>query len=76
MPQNGINKAGIAALADAFAANKNLTHINLNDNTFTKTGALAMAKVSASSKLLAVGYMFFTQRKEWHFMFILYIFFF
>ena len=43
MPQNGINKAGIAALADAFAANKNLTHINLNDNTFTKTGALAMA---------------------------------
>ena len=50
MPQNGINKSGIAALADAFAVNPNLKNINLNDNTFTKIGAFAMAKVSSCSE--------------------------
>ena len=45
MPQNGINHAGITALAEAFAANKNLRYLNLQDNTFTKVGAASMAKV-------------------------------
>ena len=45
MPQNGIFHAGISALADAFAANKNLRKLSLNDNTFTEKGAAAMAKV-------------------------------
>lgn len=45
MPQNGINPPGITALAHAFAFNTKLKHINLCDNTFTVTGALAMAEV-------------------------------
>ena len=45
MPQNGINHPGITALAEAFAVNKNLRHLNLQDNTFTKVGAASMAKV-------------------------------
>ena len=47
MPQNGITHPGITALAEALAENKNLHILNLNDNTFTEKGAIAMAKVSA-----------------------------
>lgn len=46
MPQNGINHPGITALAQAFALNPLLRVINLNDNTFTEKGAVAMAEVS------------------------------
>lgn len=45
MPQNGINSPGIVALVHALGFNPNLQHINLCDNTFTVTGALAMAEV-------------------------------
>ena len=45
MPQNGINPPGITALVQAFAFNTKLKHINLCDNTFTVTGAVAMAEV-------------------------------
>jgi len=45
MPQNGINHPGITALAEAFQHNTNLRILNLNDNTFTVTGAKSMAKV-------------------------------
>lgn len=45
MPQNGINHPGITALAQAFAVNPLLRVINLNDNTFTEKGAVAMAEV-------------------------------
>ena len=44
MPQNGINHEGITALADAVRNNKNLKHINLNDNTFSDKGGISMAK--------------------------------
>jgi len=44
LPQNGIQKEGIAALAEAVKLNKNLSHLNLNDNTFTDKGAIAMAE--------------------------------
>lgn len=47
MPQNGINHPGITALAEAFAVNPLLRVINLNDNTFTEKGAVAMAEVSS-----------------------------
>jgi len=46
MPQNGINPPGITALAQCFAFNTNLKFLNLADNTFTVTGAQAMAEVS------------------------------
>lgn len=45
MPQNGICAKGISALSDAMTYNKGLRHLNLNDNTFTESGAQAMAKV-------------------------------
>lgn len=45
MPQNGINHPGVTALAQAFAINPLLRVINLNDNTFTEKGAVAMAEV-------------------------------
>lgn len=45
MPQNGINHPGITDLATAVQHNPNLRVINLNDNTFTKKGAVAMAQV-------------------------------
>jgi len=48
MPQNGINPPGITALAQAFALNTRLKHINLCDNTFTSVGARAMAKVMST----------------------------
>lgn len=51
MPQNGINHPGITALAQAFAINPLLKVINLNDNTFTEKGAVAMAEVSCSKQL-------------------------
>ncbi|KAG8556496.1 hypothetical protein GDO81_018096 [Engystomops pustulosus] len=44
MPQNGINHAGITALAEAFKVNPLLKVINLNDNTFTDKGGIAMAE--------------------------------
>ena len=52
MPQNGINHAGIAALAKAFSRNPALRTINLNDNSFTKRGALSMAEVCEPTGLL------------------------
>lgn len=51
MPQNGINHPGITALAQAFAINPLLKVINLNDNTFTEKGAVAMAEVSCFKQL-------------------------
>ncbi len=45
MPQNGINHPGITALATAIKHNPNLQVLNLNDNTFTKRGSIAMAEV-------------------------------
>lgn len=45
MPQNGINHPGVTALAQAFAINPLLRIINLNDNTFTEKGGVAMAEV-------------------------------
>ncbi len=45
MPQNGINHPGISALAAAIKHNPNLQVLNLNDNTFTKRGSVAMAEV-------------------------------
>lgn len=54
MPQNGINHPGITALAQAFAINPLLKVINLNDNTFTEKGAVAMADVSCFKKLFWV----------------------
>ncbi|MGH0180329.1 UNVERIFIED_CONTAM: hypothetical protein FKN15_004525 [Acipenser sinensis] len=48
MPQNGINHAGVTALASAMKENSELRVLNLNDNTFTKRGAIAMAMVRNS----------------------------
>lgn len=50
MPQNGINHPGITALSQAFAINPLLRVINLNDNTFTEKGGLAMAEVRWGSR--------------------------
>lgn len=44
MPQNGIYAPGITALSEAFAMNKNLRVLNLNDNTIGEKGAQAIAK--------------------------------
>lgn len=43
MPQNGIYATGIKSLADAFASNKNLKVINLEDNSLTEEGAKYIA---------------------------------
>lgn len=45
VPQNGINYAGVMALASAMRHNPELRVLNFNDNTFTKKGTLAMAQV-------------------------------
>lgn len=45
MPQNGINYAGVMALAAAMRHNPEIRVLNFNDNTFTKKGTLAMAQV-------------------------------
>lgn len=45
VPQNGINYKGVMALASAMEHNPELRVLNLNDNTFTKKGTLAMAQV-------------------------------
>lgn len=45
MPQNGINHPGVTALATAVQHNLGLRILNLNDNTFTEKGAIAMAQV-------------------------------
>lgn len=47
MPQNGINYSGITALAKAMQYNTGLRILNLNDNTFTEKGAVAMAQVQS-----------------------------
>lgn len=52
MPQNGIYHVGITALSNAFTHNKNLEILNLNDNTFGKKGAAAIAKVLPSLQKL------------------------
>lgn len=51
MPQNGINHPGVTALAMAMQHNPNLRTLNLNDNTFTDKGAIAMAEVRQRSEL-------------------------
>lgn len=51
MPQNGINHPGITALAEAFKSNPLMKVINLNDNTFTDKGGIAMAEVDNSLSL-------------------------
>lgn len=62
MPQNGINHAGVTALATAMQHNVGLRVLNLNDNTFTKKGAIAMAQVwqergqKSNIKSLALAY--------------------
>lgn len=45
MYQDGIRAEGIKALSKSFRYNPNLKIINLSDNTFTVSGARAMAKV-------------------------------
>ena len=45
MPQNGINHPGVTALATAVQHNPSLRILNLNDNTFTEKGAIAMAQL-------------------------------
>ncbi|XP_018022102.1 ran GTPase-activating protein 1 [Hyalella azteca] len=54
MPQNGIFHEGIAALAEALSHNPNLRVLNLNDNTFTKKGGVAMAKYLPKMQALEV----------------------
>lgn len=54
MPQNGINHQGITALAGAMKHNADLRVLNLNDNTFTKKGALAMAEVNADCEVVFI----------------------
>lgn len=51
MPQNGINHPGVTALATAMQHNTRLRILNLNDNTFTEKGAIAMAQVSRHERL-------------------------
>lgn len=51
MPQNGINHPGVTALANAMQHNPQLRVLNLNDNTFTKKGAAAMAQVWTHSTI-------------------------
>ncbi|KAI0631936.1 RNI-like protein [Trametes polyzona] len=43
MPQNGIRMAGISALVRGLAANADLHHLDLQDNTFAAEGAKTMA---------------------------------
>lgn len=52
MPQNGINYAGVMALASAMRHNPQLRVLNFNDNTFTKRGTLAMAQVRPCSFIM------------------------
>lgn len=54
MPQNGINHPGVTALASAVQNNPGLRILNLNDNTFTEKGAIAMAQVQ-KPRLVSVG---------------------
>lgn len=67
MPQNGINHPGITALAKAMQCNTGLRILNLNDNTFTEKGAVAMAQVQ-SLKLCVIKkkkiIIFFPKKKE------------
>lgn len=51
MPQNGINHPGVTALANAMQHNPQLRVLNLNDNTFTKKGAVAMAQVGTANTI-------------------------
>lgn len=55
MPQNGIRAEGILELAKAVEASPYLKHLNLNDNTFGRKGALAMAKVCRGREALPFG---------------------
>lgn len=53
MPQNGINHPGVTALATAMQHNAGLRILNLNDNTFTEKGAIAMAQVQTHYTLVS-----------------------
>ncbi|KAJ1918764.1 Ran GAP Rna1 [Mycoemilia scoparia] len=44
IPQNGIRPEGIAILMEGLAKNPDLRILNLQDNTFTEPGSLALAK--------------------------------
>ena len=52
MPQNGILVEGITALAACIESNPNLRKININDNTVTEKGALAIGKALEHCKYL------------------------
>ena len=43
MPQNGIRMAGISSLVQGLAANADLLHLDLQDNTFADEGSKTMA---------------------------------
>lgn len=45
MPQNGIRMEGIEALAKGLAKNAKLEHLDLQDNTATRTGTRAIVRV-------------------------------
>jgi len=60
MPQNGINHQGVTALASAMQHNPGLRVLNLNDNTFTERGAIAMAQVQKRRHYGQVGIFSFS----------------
>lgn len=64
MPQNGINHPGVTALAKALQHNTCLRILNLNDNTFTEKGAIAMAKVQRQQSLVSMFCFFFQLQKN------------
>ena len=52
MPQNGIRPNAIENIAQAFASNKSLRVVSLNDNTLGKQGGEWMSKVRNEKKSL------------------------
>lgn len=70
MPQNGINYPGVTALAKAMQHNTGLRILNLNDNTFTEKGAVAMAQVP-SVNICCVMITIFSSRCFFFFMLFL-----
>lgn len=54
LPQNGIRPEGIVELSKGISSNPDLVKVNLQDNTFTSTGAKAFAKAIEGLKNLKV----------------------
>lgn len=52
MYQDGIRSKGIEALAKSLRYNPHLRIINLSDNTFTESGARAVAQVICNISLI------------------------